>query len=374
MSKNFKKYFFNNLKEAKYLSNIDRVEFDSARTDANSLLSDREISKRREELDDIQIRVRHNNMRIYLKNMFDHRLKQVFSLAVPTALVVGTVASFVAPYRRVVDKKFTDTIVKESTILSNTNGQINDNSDIYYYSSSFFSLNEYTFVKDNEHGYSSSLCYDNLTYQISDGIDSVLAKFSYDSEGKLTFNSVDVGKYIDVSEYDFSESSAIDEKYERLFDDVLNLILSEDDLSSEAKETLKVIAESEKKNIIINIVNYENVGAGTAEIYKSRFFQRFILLIVTGLYGALLYACCKDGDMTKGTKLYVYDGELQERENSKIGFLHVGLKYKEAFIRAEVERIKKAQELAEEYVSEYDVSDLFTSFEKNLTLTNNKER
>ena len=85
------------------------------------------------------------------------------------------------------------------------------------YSSSFFSLNEYTFVKDNEHGYSSSLCYDNLTYQISDGIDSVLAKFSYDSEGKLTFNSVDVGKYIDVSEYDFSESSAIDEKYERLF-------------------------------------------------------------------------------------------------------------------------------------------------------------
>lgn len=372
MSKNFTKYFFNNLKEAKYLSSIDRVEFDSTKTDGNDLLSDNELKKRREKLDDIQIRARHQNMRIYTKNMLSLRVDQFFTLVVPTALVVGTVASFVAPYRRIDEKKYSRTYVKEETVLSNEDGQIVNNDERYYYDSGFFALNDDKFVKENEHNYYSNS--NSLTYQISDGIDSLLANFSYDENGKLTFNGVDVGKYIDVSEYDFTDASSIDERYENLFDEVLTLIESESDISSEVKERLEEIARSEDRKIIINIAKYENIGSSVTEIYKTRFWQRTILLVVTGIYLALLIAILKEPDSSKRTKLSVSNGSLYEQENCKIGFWHVALKYKEAFIRAEVERIKKAQKLADEYVSFEDINDLFTTFEKKLTLVDKKER
>lgn len=374
MSKNFKKYFFNNLKESKYLSNIDRVEFDSTKSYGNNELSDRELQKRRDELDAVQIHSRHRNMRLYMKNMLGFRCNQLFSFVIPTALAVGTVASFVAPYRRVADKEFSNTYVKESTILSNNDGKISENKDIYYYDDGFFSLNDDKFVNENNHIFYGGSYSDSLVYQISDGVDSALAKFTYDSEGKLTFNGVDVGKYIDVNEYDFSEASAIDEKYEGLFDDVLNMILSEEELSSEAKETIKTLAESEKHDIIINLSRYNDIGESTTQVYKNRFWQRAILLVASCLYGMLLYAIYKDGDLSKGTKLSSRDGELQESKNQNIGFWHVGLKYKEAFIKAETDRIKKAHELANEYVADEDIDTLFTRFEKKLTLFDKKER
>lgn len=374
MSKNFKKYFINNLKETTYLSSIDRVEFDSTKTDGNDMLSDSQLQKRREKLDDVQIRDRHNNMRIYVKNLIDFRLGQLFTFVIPAALTVGTVASFIAPYRRVTDKDFSSKIVKESTILSDTEGQIMDNSEIYYYDNGFFSLNEDDFVKSNEYNYQRETNYNNLTYQISDGIDSMIAKFSYNSEGKLTFNNVDVGQYIDLNDYNFNEAVSIDEKYEKLFDEVLDLILSEEDISSDVKAKLESIANSEERKTIIDIVKYENIGSGVTEVYKNRFWQRTLLLIVTGFWWALVFALFKAEDMSKGTKLYAYNGRLCTEDNKTIGFWHVGLKYKEAFIRAEAERIKKAQDLAQEYVKDEDVSDLFTSFEKNLVLGNKRER
>lgn len=373
MSKNFKKYFLNNLKETTYLSNIDRVEFDSTKTDGNDMLSDSQLQQRRENLDKIQIRDRHNNMRIYVKNMLDFRMGQLFTLVVPTALVVGTVASFVVPYRRAVDKKFTDVIVKESTILSNIDGQITDNSQVYYHSENFLSLNDYKFVNENEDNYKYQQ--DKLIYQISNGIDSAIAKFSYDSNGKLSFNGVDVGKYIDINEYDFSEASKIDEKYEILFDEVLNLIKSEsNDLSAEFLDVLDQVSKSEDRKIIIDIVKYNNIGPGTTKIYKTRLFQRIILSIVTGLYGLCLFFIYQDGELSKGNKLYSLDGRLCEEQNQTIGYWHVGLKYKEAFIRAEVDRIKRAHELATEYVNDEEIEDLFTRFERKLTLGNKKER
>lgn len=371
MAKSFYKYFFNNLKETKYLSNINRVEIDPTKTDGNNVLSETSLRHRKEELDKIQVDTRHRNMRIYFKNMLGFRARQTFVLAIPTALTIGTVASFVLPYKRVVSKDFSDVYVKESTVLSNTEGEIFDNSDKYYYSSGFFDLGDYDFVDDHNFNYVSHD--DTLVYQISDGIDSALAKFSYNSEGRLTFNSVEIGNFIDVSSYDFSDATDIEEKYKNLFSEVIELVKSEQNLSADQLEVLNNLVNSEESKIIIEIINYNKIGEGEAEIYKTRFAQRWFLLIVSGLYAWMLYEITiKDGSYKKGTELYPYDGQLCSNGSQVIGFFHVMLKYKEAFIKAEKDRIKKSYDLAKQYVSEEDVDNLFTSFERKLT--NKKER
>lgn len=341
MAKNFRKYFFNNLKETVYLAHINRVEIDRTKTDANNELSDREVKNRRKQLDEIQIDDRHNNMRIYMKNMIDFRLGQTFVFAIPAALAIGTVASFVLPYKRVDSKKFSDVIVKESTVISNTDGEIYDNSQKYYYSSGFFDIGDYDFCDENDHNYASGSDYDSLVYQISNGMESIIAKFAYNSEGKLTFKGVDIGDFIDVKDYDFSESTNIEEKYSKLFDEVIELVKAEESLSAEQLEILNSLANSEEKKILIEIVKYNNIGEGHTDIYKTRFAQRLILLLISFFYLWFLYAVFKDGDLDKGTELYADDGVLHYNKDVRIGIFHVILKYKEAFIQAEKQRIKK---------------------------------
>lgn len=367
MSKNFKKYLLNNLKEATYLRNIDRVEFDSTKTDSNDMLNERDLKRRRDKLDEVQIFMRHNNLHVYVKNMLKFRVNQVLTLAVPIALAAGTVASFVSPYKRVVSKNFTDVYVKESTVLSNTEGQITDIGGKYYYDTSSLS-DDYKYVNENDDDYNWNACMDNLTYQISDGVNSALAQFSYSSEGKLSFEGVDIGNYIDVSEYDFSNATDVDEKYEKLFDEVLNLIKEQGDLTDAQRQMLDDLAESPDKKTIINIIRYDNIGAGATDIYKTRFWQRFFLSIASFIYGLLLFAVCKDGDVSKGTQLCAENGNLGTYDNRNIGFWHVALKYKEAFIKAETERIKMANEMAEEYVRDDQVDSLFIEFEKKLLI------
>lgn len=358
MAKNFRKFFINNLKESQYLSNIQRVKFDDTKTDGNNIIGDSQIKKRISEIDRYEKNLRHNNLKVYVENMAKFRCKRFFVLVAPFALAVSTVASFIIPYKQEKTKAY-DAYQREAIVLDKDRGQIIDNDDFYYYN--FWGDLEFV---DAEHDHNSSDLSEELRYHIYDGIEEFNANFSYTSDGKLYFNSVDVGKYINFDEYNFSESINVEEKFENLFDDILVMLREECKLDEDQLSILNKLDNSEDKKIIIEIIKYNSIGKKEVKAYGNNFWLRAILLSTSLIYGWILSIYFKR--ITRGNELYAKDGKLDVNSGQDIGLIHVPLKYKEAFIKAETERIMNARDLAEEYIIPTDRDKIFTNFERRL--------
>lgn len=367
MKRSFTKFLINNISEKRYLKNINRVNFNRKNTGSNNILDDEQIKERMNEINRYQTEYRHRNLTTLKSYMSELRAIQFFGILLPASLIGATIGNFLLPYKRIKTKEY-EAYQKESTVLSEEEGQITNLVDKYYYNTNYL-LFDPIFLDSEHNTYAYSLPND-LEYRISNGIDMAIANFELGKKGKLIFNNVEIGKYIDESDYDFSKSTDIDSKYKNLFDDVYELIKSEGNLDENQLEALEKIYNSEDKKIIIEIIKTVNIGDKKVEIVKTRLFSRMLLLFIIAMYISMEIIIYKKLNFNEGYDINYSDGLLSitagKSITDKYDFLRQSIKYKEAFIRAEVDRISRAIDLANEYIEEQDREEIFTPFERKL--------
>ena len=138
-------------------------------------------------------------------------------------------------------------------------------------------------------------------------------------------------------------------------------------ISNGGKEQLQSIRESDKKQIVASIISYENLGYTDVEVYKSNWFWRIALSVITGIYlWALIYVLKEEG-LPDFYPIYNKNGELIEAEDpEQMGLFYLGTKYKEAFIAAEKDRIRRIYEICDKNFTDETKDIILTSYEKKL--------
>ena len=233
---------------------------------------------------------------------------------------------------------------------------------IYYYS--FLGRN---FVDDNSEDLLEPPV-DKIYFQIREDLDGFLAKINIDSFGNLSLESIDDGKFIDLSEYDFSNAKEVSDEHLKLFDELIELIIDSGYLNEKGEQYLLEMSESEKRDILIRIAHYEGLGVQEVEVYKSNCFWRIVLLIISAIYlWAVIYIRYNNGPY-ESIKLENNNGELDDAYGYEFGLSNLGLKYKSVFVKAEHDRIMRIYQLAKESLDfdKCNLDDFLTSYEKKL--------
>lgn len=363
----------NNMSEGTYLRSVNHLEFkensikDDSSNNKQDSIDQESVLK---ELDNLQDEIRHENLRVFSRNLLNARLEQFLIVTLPAILVAGSLALWIAPAKRVKTDKL-DTYKRIETVISD-NRQIEVEEQKLYYSS--FLGRDY--VDDSKaKDFTGSSTTKKLEIYITEELDGFFANITINSDGSLSISDIDVGTYLNLEEYDFTNSVEMDAKYAPLFDRVVDLMMDSGYISDDAKEKLKTLNESDKKEIVAKIVEYEALGETDIDIYKSNWFWRIVLSIIAGVYTWIVIYVLKNDGLPDFYELSNKNGELVESSYQKqMGLFHLGTKYKEAFLAAEESRIKRIYELCDENLIGVSRDSVLTSYEKKLVLGPGKDR
>lgn len=362
----------NNMSEGTYLKSVNNLEFKENAIEDNQSNNPVDIidkDKTLRELDKYQNGIRHENLRIFRKNILNARLEQFLIVSLPALLVAGSITLWAIPAKYVKTESI-DTYKRYDTVISDDQ-QINfENEKLYY--STFFGRD---FVeKDKASDFSGSSTQKRLEIYVTENLEGFLAKLTINSDGSLSLNDIDKGAYLNLNDYDFSNAKNIDEKYVSLFDKTIDIMLDSGYLSDESIEELKKLSESDKKEVVAKIIEYKGIGETEVDVYGSRWFWRIVLSIIAGLYlWAEIYVLRNEG-LPEFYELTNNNGELVESEYTKdLGLFYLGTKYKEAFMAAERDRIKHIYEIADRNLIGSSRDSMLTSYEKKLIFTPRKD-
>ena len=233
---------------------------------------------------------------------------------------------------------------------------------LYY--SSFFGKN---FVDESRATDMLSGTGKRLEIYITENLEGFLAKLDIRSDGSLSISDVDKGSYINLNEYDFTDAVNVEDKYVDLFDRTVDLILESSYINDEDKEKLSSLNDSDKKVIIAKIIEYQDLGATNVKVYKSNWFWRIALTIIAGIYLWIVGFVHKEDGLPEFYELSNNNGELVESEHKKnLGLFYLGVKYKEAFLAAERDRVQRIYDLCDENLVSSSRDKVLTSYEKKL--------
>lgn len=364
------KAFFNNLDESKYLKIRGLVKYKKKNAQGEEIYGD-ELNKRDSDVDiDANIReierlqtdVRHKNLHVFASNFALATGKQTAVYTVPAVLIAINIALWVLPNTRVASDNLEGYKIVETVITEEQ--QLEDYSDGNRYFSTFMGRD---FVNDTDKNI-MQITSDMMYFQIKDDLDGFLAKLTIDSEGKLAIESVEKGKYIDLTEYDFTNAEALEARYVSLFDEVIEMIHDSNYINKSQKEELLAMAANDKRDILIRIVNYENLGELSVPVIKNNWGWRVGLLIVAAIYICVLgYIRYDNNGPFESNRLYNEEGELKSDFLPEKGLLFLGLKYRAAFLKAEQDRIRRLYDLYRETLhSSMKPEDVMTLYEKKL--------
>lgn len=362
----------NNMSEGTYLKSVNNLEFKN-----NALLDDQSnnqievIDKDHtlRELDKYQDEIRHENLRVFRRNILNARLEQFLIVTLPAVLVAGSITLWALPAKHVKTESL-ETYKRFETIISD-NRQIDFESDKLYYSTF---LGRDFVDKDKASDFTGSASQKRLEVYLTENLEGFLAKLNINSDGSLSINDIDTGTYLNLNDYDFTNGKDISEKYVSLFDKTIDLMLESGYIGDESKEKLKSLRESEKLEIVAKIVEYKGIGYTDVDVYKSNWFWRIALSIIAGIYlWAVIFVLKNDG-LPEFYELINKDGELIESEYKKdLGLFYLGTKYKEAFMAAERDRIKHIYEIADKNLIGSSRDMMMTGYEKKLILGPRKD-
>lgn len=358
------KAIINNLNEIPYLKNKNRISFIESRKE-NSI-NKVEINKDQicAELEDLQIAVRHDNLKLFGLNMLKARAKQFAIITAPALLVAGNVALWASPSSKIKTESL-NTYQRTETVFNEDEMLYSDVGDTLYYST-FLGR---TYANDNAANLSGNAG-TILYFQITEELDGFLSTFTISSEGKLYLSDVDDGSYIDLNDYDLTDATELEDKYKLLINEVINLMSESSYLNNTEKERLLEISESDKKDILAKIVEIEYIGKTDVDVVKSRWMWRIILSIVAIIYIWVLVSIYRENGPFESTVLENDNGSLSEGEYTEdLGLVFLGLKYKEIFLQAERDRIKRIYDLSQDILSYQDANTILTKYEKKLILS-----
>lgn len=354
----------NNMSEGTYLKSVNNLEFKENSVDLIDSINPVDVIDKEEvlnELDKLQNVMRHDNLRIFRSNIFSARCEQFLVMTLPAILVAGSIALWVSPANRIKTEEL-DTYKKIETVICGEHQVKMEDPKLYY--SSFFGKN---FVDESRATDMLSGTGKRLEIYITENLEGFLAKLDIRSDGSLSISDVDKGSYINLNEYDFTDAVNVEDKYVALFDRTVDLILESSYINDEDKEKLSSLNDSDKKLIIAKIIEYEDLGATNVKVYKSNWFWRIALTVIAGIYLWIVGFVHKEDGLPEFYELSNNNGELVESEHKKnLGLFYLGVKYKEAFLAAERDRVQRIYDLCDENLVSSSRDKVLTSYEKKL--------
>lgn len=359
------KAMINSVNRFKYLRNIDRVELvRELPLETNNLVTE---SGSKEKIEELQDDIRVNNLHVFCSSYFSLRLYRFFVVSLPAFITAASIFLFTTPTR--VEKKDTaDHYVKQESIYSSVYGFASSTSDVYDLNAAgdFF----FHQLADPEIGTVENSATNGISVKIHDGEKCVTGNIRISSNGDMSVTSVGfVDNYIDLDEFkgiNFEEAE--DEEYTKLFDRLVVLIQNSGNLTKDQKATLDELTASDKKEIILKLVNYEYIGAEEVLLSKTRMPRRVIVAIIAAIYDIILIASYKSRKEEIDADILDFeDGILSCTSSEDSGHLfYSSLKMKEAFLAAERERILRLSDEIDKNVAPRDRKKLLTGYERKL--------
>lgn len=362
----------NNINRFKYLRHLKRVKYkDPLEDNVNDITPYVEVQNKIDEVNRLQTEVRSNNLRVFSKAITVARAKQFAVYTMPVVLV-GTFFSTmiwpgILPEPPVKTKsldayKVTQTVFNEEYSLD----AVSDG-NIYYDSLT----GNQKFVKETDKNLYSDEDQDIVYYRIRDEFGGLLAKIIITKDGQLSVDSVDLANNHNGEEYNFGDAEPISGEYAELLDELTATIYDSELVSEDERELLMALLASENKDVLVKVIEHEFLGTMDVELYSKVVTWAQILLCITMLlYVTFAWWAVKEGDIKIKQLFRREDGELVLLEDADERLSLSVKQYKEEFLLAESERIRKIYDLYCEIVSKksYAPTELLTGYEKKLLI------
>ena len=344
----------NSLNEKNYLKNKGKLKlYDKS---AKNIVELPNQAEKLQYIKHFEIAIRHENLKVYLKNMLKLRGKQFVVFVAPIVLSGLTILSGCIKRTKEVDAKIYkkhEIIFDEENILVD---QIHDN----LYTTTGFVLAE---CVDKEIDYIGSTD-ESLEIFYGNGADTAKVNYDIDSNNEIVFQDIANGTFYNV--YESSESKEVDEQYKKLLEYAIDEYLSLGSNSNNSKIINEAIS-NDFNDILVKLYKYEYVGNKQLDYVKANFPLTLNYLIIDLIYVVLLYKLFNN--LIEVKKLSCTDKQLYEESLSKINIRYASLEYREAFFKAEIGRINAINEILEKHANE---KDILTEYEKKLILKENE--
>lgn len=346
----------NNLNQFKYIKNINSLELKRSYNDSDSetkdLVKDNNYSL--DELKRLETEVRENNLKVFLNNYFHLRLDRFLCVSFPAMLTAGAIAFCSVPTKY--EGEGAIRVYHGNHMLYNS-----ELGETQYTTGHYIELSideEFDGMLEDEYlEETDSLKEDEVILKIFDNINSVVANFKLNNDGRLFIKNAKSGEYVNVSEYEKYEYSEVDNNFDEIINQAIEVLnnTSTINFSDENKALLNSLTASEKKVIIAEIIKYTDTEDISIMMTKSRWLVKFICLVLAAAYIAFEYNQLKyrtpKFTVGIGKKLENVNGELIEgKYNEKCGMIYGPLKAREEFLAAERDRIIKIKEEIEKNV------------------------
>ena len=354
----------NNLNEKKYISGANNLVFRNRRLEEGTNNPQKPINddKIMRELETLEVGMRHENLRVYFRNIIPCRLKQFFLYTVPALITAGIVTVWVLP----VHYNTTENLeaFKRTEVAFVNEQQIKVEDDKTYYGV-YFDRKYVDSKNDNCDPFEGT----NMEYFVTENLEGFKIKANINSNSELSVSEATKGEFADLKEYDQNELTAIEPKYVELFDKVVEMVIDSSYFGGKDDERLKVITDSEKSHIVGSLITYESIGHQDVEVVKNNWWLRILLPVVLGLYDWLIIYLKREQYCFESRELKNNNGELEDSNSTyDMSLFNLAYQYRELFMAAEKRRINRINDLLEEHYESGSADKILTKHEKKLIL------
>lgn len=365
------KCVINNINQFKFLKNRDRVHLNRITVDNGASNNIRTTEGTMDKINDLETVDRVSNLRVFVKNYAKLRWRRFWFISLPAILSVLSIASFFPP-KRIPATKELPAYEKVSTIYNSNYGET-ETCTVGYVVDKGFST--YVLRDDEMLALKNNDVKDSIRLQVYNEDDYINALINVDSNDLLSVNEVYSGDHYDFTDYSEMNFTDVGKSYDALYDKLVNLVKDYSLLSEDGIKILEQLNADDKKTVVIEVQKYVDLGDVKVDITKSKTGFRIaviVMLIISLIVDAFYYDEKRDKTFEFVTLLHK-NGSLYEEYNSIVNLFYQSVKYKEAFLAAERERILLLNEEIKKNVAANEQSKLLTGYEKKLIKKANVE-
>lgn len=365
------KCVLNSLNQVKYLRNRDRVHMSMMECDSGNCNNVRTISGKMDKIDELQTKNRVNNLRVFSRNYRKLRWRRFWFISLPAILTALTVGSFLPP-KRIPVRKDIPAYERTVTYYNSLYGETTSTEVGYVIDKDLSSYQ----LPQGETEFSNKNVKDSVRLQIYNDDDYLNANVNISSNDLLNVTQVYTGDHYDFTDYDEMTFTDDAKKYDALYDKLVQIIKESELISEENLAVLDKLTEDEKKTVVIEVEKYVSLGNVNIKATKSKTFMRIVLIVmlIISLVIDWLYYDDKKLDTFSFKTLNHGNGELYECSKEIVNLFYESLKYKEAYLAAERERLLLLDEEIKRNVSVPDQDRLTTKYEKKIIKKAKSER
>lgn len=364
------KAVINNYRQGPYIKNINNVNLKKLSDDNNTMYFSHEEGSR-VELDRLENEVRVSNLNVFLENYLSLRKYRFLYVTLPALLTAASALSFKLPSK----VEFNAQALKytaNKVVYSSSRGD-DEETETVYRISEFLKLLKCEIVSDDEYSLIDREPINEIQLKVHDYKSAVNGSVTWGKDGKLSAKSFSkILEYLDLDEYKDVDFKAVEDEafYVDLYNRIVNILEQSNLLKKDDKELFEYLNNSEKKEVILNIIEYteqseEDILLSCPLIKPKLFFVIFTLLYY--LYTIFFYYLRKEHFFV--SVLETENGSLKEKDQETKtpgNLFYEAIVIKQAYLKAERQRILSMWEEAKDNIAPDDRGKIFSKYEKKL--------